>query len=154
MVRFIFLSAWERHATSLTRVRLLPLVRLCADMPLPFLLLYSRAGSTPSVPTPPLLPTTVLLAIVRTNVSSPWPLGISDPVPVRPPLPSLPTDLPTGDQSLVVSILSAGTFFGALLAYPLGDFLGRRLGLIASCAVFCLGVSRVPFPLISRLLQP
>jgi SP family sugar:H+ symporter-like MFS transporter len=29
--------------------------------------------------------------------------------------------------SLVVSILSAGTFFGALAAYPMGDLLGRRL---------------------------
>ena len=28
--------------------------------------------------------------------------------------------------SLVVSILSAGTFFGALAAYPMGDILGRR----------------------------
>lgn len=31
-----------------------------------------------------------------------------------------------GTTSLVVSLLSAGTFFGALLAYPTGDFLGRR----------------------------
>jgi MFS family permease len=28
--------------------------------------------------------------------------------------------------SLVVSILSAGTFFGALLAYPVGDIIGRK----------------------------
>jgi MFS family permease len=28
--------------------------------------------------------------------------------------------------SLVVSILSAGTFCGALAAYPTGDYLGRR----------------------------
>lgn len=28
--------------------------------------------------------------------------------------------------SLVVSILSAGTFFGALGAYPVGDYLGRK----------------------------
>jgi len=28
--------------------------------------------------------------------------------------------------SLVVSILSAGTFFGALFAYPIGDLLGRK----------------------------
>ena len=43
-------------------------------------------------------------------------------------------------QSLIVSILSAGTFFGALTAAPLGDSLGRRWGLIASCAVFSIGV--------------
>ncbi|KAG6852754.1 hypothetical protein C0991_009332 [Blastosporella zonata] len=48
--------------------------------------------------------------------------------------------LPTNDQSLVVSILSAGTFFGALLAYPMGDMVGRKWGIIASCAVFSLGV--------------
>ncbi|KAG6860483.1 hypothetical protein C0995_010648 [Termitomyces sp. Mi166 len=48
--------------------------------------------------------------------------------------------IPTPDQSLVVSILSAGTFFGALLAYPMGDFIGRKWGIIASCAVFSLGV--------------
>lgn len=49
---------------------------------------------------------------------------------------------PTGDQtSLIVSILSAGTFFGALLAAPTADILGRRWGLFASCAiVFNLGV--------------
>jgi len=28
--------------------------------------------------------------------------------------------------SLVVSILSAGTFFGALFAYPVGDMIGRK----------------------------
>jgi MFS transporter, SP family, sugar:H+ symporter len=28
--------------------------------------------------------------------------------------------------SLIVSILSAGTFFGALLAYPVGDIIGRK----------------------------
>ncbi|RDB19992.1 putative glucose transporter rco-3 [Hypsizygus marmoreus] len=48
--------------------------------------------------------------------------------------------LPTNDQSLVVSILSAGTFFGALLAFPMGDIVGRKWGIIASCAIFSLGV--------------
>ncbi|KAI9840555.1 MAG: High-affinity glucose transporter rgt2 [Sclerophora amabilis] len=47
----------------------------------------------------------------------------------------------TGEQSaLIVSILSAGTFFGALTASPVGDMLGRRWGLIASCVVFTFGV--------------
>ena len=36
----------------------------------------------------------------------------------------------TSDESLVVSILSAGTFFGALLAAPAGDILGRRWGCV------------------------
>ena len=43
-------------------------------------------------------------------------------------------------SSLIVSILSAGTFFGALTAAPFGDLLGRRWGLIASCVVFSVGV--------------
>lgn len=49
--------------------------------------------------------------------------------------------LSTANDSLVTSILSAGTFCGALLAYPFGDILGRRWGVIASCAVFCIGVA-------------
>jgi len=47
----------------------------------------------------------------------------------------------TNQESLVVSILSAGTFFGALLAAPMGDFLGRKWGIIASTLVFCVGVA-------------
>lgn len=54
---------------------------------------------------------------------------------------------PMGEKALessqsaeIVSILSAGTFFGALTAAPAGDFLGRRFGLIASCTVFTIGV--------------
>lgn len=43
-------------------------------------------------------------------------------------------------QSEIVSLLSAGTFFGALSASPMGDIVGRRLGLILSCFVFILGV--------------
>lgn len=45
------------------------------------------------------------------------------------------------DESLIVSILSLGTFLGALTAAPCADFFGRRLGLILSTAiVFNLGV--------------
>jgi len=44
------------------------------------------------------------------------------------------------ESSQVVSILSAGTFFGALLAAPLGDTLGRRKSLIIAVGVFCFGV--------------
>jgi len=33
-------------------------------------------------------------------------------------------------SSEIVSILSAGTFFGALTAAPTCDFFGRRLGLM------------------------
>ena len=51
------------------------------------------------------------------------------------------TDVTAEQESLIVSILSAGTFFGALLAAPFGDLLGRRYGLMASAGlVFNLGV--------------
>lgn len=40
----------------------------------------------------------------------------------------------------IVAILSAGTFFGALMAAPLGDRLGRRLSLIIAVAIFSFGV--------------
>ncbi|KAF2494113.1 putative hexose transporter [Lophium mytilinum] len=46
----------------------------------------------------------------------------------------------TTQTSLVVSILSVGTFVGALLAGPAGDCFGRRLGLVAACGVFITGV--------------
>lgn len=43
-------------------------------------------------------------------------------------------------ESAIVSILSAGTFFGALASPFLADYVGRRLGLIISTWVFNLGV--------------
>ncbi|KIM95323.1 hypothetical protein OIDMADRAFT_106418 [Oidiodendron maius Zn] len=47
----------------------------------------------------------------------------------------------TASQSAtIVSILSAGTFFGALTAAPVADAIGRRMGLIASTIVFIFGV--------------
>lgn len=49
-------------------------------------------------------------------------------------------DITAEQSSLIVSILSAGTFFGALTAAPSADFLGRRLGLVACNIVFCVGV--------------
>jgi SP family sugar:H+ symporter-like MFS transporter len=49
--------------------------------------------------------------------------------------------LTASQDSLIVSILSAGTFFGALTAAPFGDFFGRRIGLMASAGiVFNVGV--------------
>ncbi|KAF8887271.1 general substrate transporter [Gymnopilus junonius] len=48
--------------------------------------------------------------------------------------------IPTNDKSLVVSILSAGTFFGGLFASPMADLVGRKFGLIYSCLIFTLGV--------------
>lgn len=49
-------------------------------------------------------------------------------------------DVTASQSSEIVSILSAGTFFGALSAAPLGDWVGRRLGLIISSCVFIFGV--------------
>ncbi|KIX00066.1 uncharacterized protein Z518_10993 [Rhinocladiella mackenziei CBS 650.93] len=47
----------------------------------------------------------------------------------------------SSDESLIVSILSLGTFLGALTAAPTADFFGRRMGLILSTGiVFNLGV--------------
>ncbi|KAL1296574.1 hypothetical protein AAFC00_000072 [Neodothiora populina] len=44
------------------------------------------------------------------------------------------------NQSLTVSILSAGTFFGSLIAGSLADWIGRRTVIIAGCGVFMVGV--------------
>ncbi|CAH7689037.1 general substrate transporter [Phakopsora pachyrhizi] len=49
--------------------------------------------------------------------------------------------LTTSQDSLVTSILSIGTFVGALLAYPIGDRYGRRIGIVLACLVFSAGVA-------------
>ncbi|EKG09814.1 Sugar/inositol transporter [Macrophomina phaseolina MS6] len=52
-----------------------------------------------------------------------------------------PPEITSSQESLIVSILSAGTFFGALTASPVSDILGRRYGLMfSSMVVFNLGV--------------
>jgi len=48
--------------------------------------------------------------------------------------------LPSSHKSLIVSILSAGTFFGALMAGDIADFTGRRTTIILGCIVFVIGV--------------
>ncbi|KIJ55360.1 hypothetical protein M422DRAFT_23957 [Sphaerobolus stellatus SS14] len=53
----------------------------------------------------------------------------------------VPCTITTSNTALVVSILSVGTFFGALLGAPMADIVGRRMGIIASCLVFCIGVA-------------
>lgn len=50
------------------------------------------------------------------------------------------TALTPWKSSLIVSILSAGTFFGAIIAGDLSDFFGRRFTIILGCGVFCIGV--------------
>lgn len=48
--------------------------------------------------------------------------------------------IPSWKKSLITSILSAGTFFGALIAGDLADWFGRRTTIIAGCGVFIVGV--------------
>jgi MFS transporter, SP family, sugar:H+ symporter len=43
-------------------------------------------------------------------------------------------------SSEIVSILSAGTFFGALGSAPVADAIGRRLAMIVNTGVFTFGV--------------
>ncbi|KAH7134292.1 general substrate transporter [Dactylonectria macrodidyma] len=50
-------------------------------------------------------------------------------------------DVTSSQSSLIVSILSVGTFFGALLAAPLADRLGRRLSLCIGNVIFVAGVT-------------
>jgi sugar porter (SP) family MFS transporter len=64
-----------------------------------------------------------------------------------PYLPPNPTDaqknaftLPDWKKSLITSILSAGTFFGAIIAGDLADWFGRRTTIIAGCIIFIIGV--------------
>lgn len=49
-------------------------------------------------------------------------------------------DITSSQSSMIVSLLSAGTFFGALGAAPVADYFGRRLGMIINSGVFCFGV--------------
>ncbi|WEW56247.1 hypothetical protein PRK78_001686 [Emydomyces testavorans] len=48
--------------------------------------------------------------------------------------------VPASKKSLITSILSAGTFFGAIIAGDLADHFGRRTTIIAGCVVFIAGV--------------
>jgi MFS family permease len=48
--------------------------------------------------------------------------------------------LSSSHQSLIVSILSAGTFFGALIAGDLADMIGRKWTVIFGCVLYAIGV--------------
>ncbi|BGP18201.1 hypothetical protein JCM10213_007829 [Rhodosporidiobolus nylandii] len=50
------------------------------------------------------------------------------------------TALSSSNKSLIVSILSAGTFFGALIAGDLADKIGRRPTIILGCTIYLAGV--------------
>jgi MFS family permease len=47
--------------------------------------------------------------------------------------------VPPSQVSLTTSILSAGTFFGAIMAGDIADFIGRRLTIIIGCLIFIVG---------------
>lgn len=49
-------------------------------------------------------------------------------------------DLTSNESSIVVAILSAGTFTGSIFAAPIADsVLGRRFSMLVSSLVFCVG---------------
>ncbi|GAA5840291.1 hypothetical protein JCM9279_002337 [Rhodotorula babjevae] len=49
-------------------------------------------------------------------------------------------EISASNTSLIVSILSAGTFFGALIAGDLADRFGRRWTIISGCGIYLAGV--------------
>lgn len=50
------------------------------------------------------------------------------------------TALTSPHQSLIVSILSAGTFFGALMGGDMAEIIGRKWTVILGCAIYAAGV--------------
>ncbi|RDW80393.1 general substrate transporter-7 [Coleophoma crateriformis] len=48
--------------------------------------------------------------------------------------------LSASTKSTITSVLSAGTFFGALIAGDLADWFGRRTTVVVGCVVFIVGV--------------
>merc|ERR1711939_21677 len=48
--------------------------------------------------------------------------------------------LKSSHQSLIVSILSAGTFFGAIIAGDVADRVGRKWTVIVGCIIYLIGV--------------
>ncbi|KAF2009098.1 general substrate transporter [Aaosphaeria arxii CBS 175.79] len=58
---------------------------------------------------------------------------------MKPADPDIEFSLSAHDKSLMTSILSLGTFLGAIVAGDCADFIGRRLTIIAGCIIFCGG---------------
>ncbi|CAI7635546.1 hypothetical protein PCG10_000343 [Penicillium crustosum] len=50
------------------------------------------------------------------------------------------TTLTASHSSLIVSILSAGTFFGAVLAGDVAEWVGRKWTVITGCAIYAVGI--------------
>ncbi|OAR01415.1 hypothetical protein LLEC1_02626 [Akanthomyces lecanii] len=49
--------------------------------------------------------------------------------------------LSDSNNSLIVSILSCGTFFGALIAGDMADWMGRKWTVILGCLIYSIGVA-------------
>lgn len=49
-------------------------------------------------------------------------------------------------QGNIVSTFQAGTFFGALLTFPIGEKYGRRKAILAAIIIFLLGGSLMVSP--------
>lgn len=62
-------------------------------------------------------------------------------LPYPPETPASLFFLSSNNTSLIVSILSAGTFFGAILSGDVADWVGPRTTIIAGCIVFSVGVA-------------
>ncbi|KAL3428057.1 hypothetical protein PVAG01_01566 [Phlyctema vagabunda] len=65
--------------------------------------------------------------------------GIPYPGPNASEAEKLAFVVPSWKQSLMTSILSAGTFFGALIAGDVADWIGRRWTIIIGCVTFSVG---------------
>lgn len=53
---------------------------------------------------------------------------------------ALATKLTDSHTSLITSILSCGTFFGALIAGDVSDWIGRKWTVIMGCVIYMIGV--------------
>jgi MFS family permease len=51
------------------------------------------------------------------------------------------TSLTSAHSSLIVSILSAGTFFGALIAGDVAEKIGRKWTVICGCWIYAVGIT-------------
>ncbi|KAF7192128.1 Major facilitator-type transporter ecdD [Pseudocercospora fuligena] len=62
-------------------------------------------------------------------------------MPFPPATPRRDFVLSTSDTSLITSIMSAGTFVGALIAGDVSDFIGRKWAVVVGCIIFIIGVA-------------
>lgn len=62
-------------------------------------------------------------------------------LPYPPATPKADFAISPSDASLITSILSAGTFFGAIIAGDLADFIGRKYTILMGCFIFMVGIA-------------